>query len=441
MNLSSSNFCNKKIFIYGLARTGISTLNFLKNKGNKLICWDDKLKIRKKISKKFLLKSTKQLNKHLFDFIVISPGINKNNCSIKNFLSKNENKIITDLDIFYSFNYFNKIISITGTNGKSTTCKLLYEIFRACGYKVQLGGNIGRPLLGLKKLKKKSIFILELSSYQLDYTKYFRSNHAAILNISFDHLERHKNIQNYINAKAKIFKFQKETDIAYLSKKNKYFSKIKKNFKSKIKIVKLKNIYKIKKKITNDYLLTLTNLENIAFVLNITKKFKLNKKIIFRVINKFKGLPHRQEKIYSGKKIICINDSKATSFDASRQALNSYKNIFWILGGINKKKDKIQIQKLKKNIVQAYIVGKNKNFFINQFNNKINYKKCIDLPNAFPKVIKDIRIFKKKYSTYKIPTLLFSPAAASFDAYKDFEERGNHFKKLFNKNKSKLIYV
>ena len=290
-------------------------------------------------------------------------------------------------------------------------------------------------------MKKESIFILELSSYQLDYTKYFRSNHAAILNISFDHLERHKNIQNYINAKAKIFKFQKETDIAYLSKKNKYFSKIKKNFKSKIKIIKLKNIYKLKKKITNDYLLTLTNLENLAFVLNITKKFKLNKKIIFRVINKFKGLPHRQEKIYSGKKIICINDSKATSFDASRQALNSYKNIFWILGGINKKKDKIQLEKLKKNIVQAYIVGKNKNFFINQFNNKINYKKCIDLPNAFSKVIKDIGIFKKKYSTYKIPTLLFSPAAASFDAYKDFEERGNHFKKLFNKNKSKLIYV
>ena len=441
MNLSSRNFYNKKIFIYGLARTGISTLNFLKNKGNKLICWDDKPKTRKKISKNFLLKSTKQLNKHLFDFIVISPGINKNNCSIKNFLSKNENKIITDLDIFYSFNYFNKIISITGTNGKSTTCKLLYEIFRAGGYKAQLGGNIGRPLLDLKKLKKESIFILELSSYQLDYTKYFRSNHAAILNISFDHLERHKNIQNYINAKAKIFKFQKETDIAYLSKKNKYFSKIKKNFKSKIKIIKLKNIYKLKKKITNDYLLTLTNLENLAFVLNITKKFKLNKKIIFRVINKFKGLPHRQEKIYSGKKIICINDSKATSFDASRQALNSYKNIFWILGGINKKKDKIQLEKLKKNIVQAYIVGKNKNFFIHQFNNKINYKKCIDLPNAFPKVIKDIKIFKKKYSTYKIPTLLFSPAAASFDAYKDFEERGNHFKKLFNKNKSKLIYV
>ena len=92
-------------------------------------------------------------------------------------------------------------------------------------------------------------------------------------------------------------------------------------------------------------------------------------------------------------------------------------------------------------IVQAYIIGKNKNFFINQFNSKINYKKCINLANAFSKVIEDIKIFNKKYSNYKIPTLLFSPAAASFDAYRDFEERGNHFRKLFYKNRSKLIYV
>ena len=124
-----------------------------------------------------------------------------------------------------------------------------------------------------------------------------------------------------------------------------------------------------------------------------------------------------------------------------KQALNSYKNIFWILGGINKKNDKIYFKKLKKNIVQAYVFGKNINFFIKQLKNKIVYKKSTNLSQVFPKVIKDIKIFKKKYSNYKIPTLLFSPAAASFDAYKDFEERGNHFKKLFRKNKSKLVHV
>ena len=436
MNLSSSNFYNKKIFIYGLARTGISTLNFLKNKGNKLVCWDDKPEIRKKISKNFLLKSTRQLNQNLFDFIVISPGINKNKCSIKNFLNKNNSKIITDLDIFYSFNYLNKIISITGTNGKSTTCKLLYEIFRAGGYKVQLGGNIGRPLLGLKKLKKKSIFILELSSYQLDYTKYFRSNHAAILNISFDHLERHQNIQNYINAKAKIFKFQKETDIAYLSKKNKYFSKIKKNFKSKIKIIKLKNIYKFKKKITNDYLLTLANLENLAFVLNITKKFKLNKKIIFRVINKFKGLPHRQEKIYSGKKIICINDSKATSFDACLQSLSNYDQIYWIVGGLPKHQDHFYLKNVKKKIVKAYIIGKNISFFKNQIRKTIPFSVSNNMQNAVNNIYKDFQSSKNFRKT-----ILLSPAAASYDQFNNFENRGDHFKNLVIKKFKKKINV
>ena len=159
MNISSASFYNRKIFIYGLARTGLSTLNYLKNKENQIICWDDENKIRKKIEKKYLLKSLKQLKKISFDFIVISPGIDKKNCPIKNFLNKNKNIIITDLDIFYSFNKSNKIISITGTNGKSTTCKLLYEILKEAGHQVQLGGNIGRPVLALKKKKEKYYYI------------------------------------------------------------------------------------------------------------------------------------------------------------------------------------------------------------------------------------------------------------------------------------------
>ena len=102
----------------------------------------------------------------------------------------------------------NEIISITGTNGKSTICKLLEEVFKNAGFNVELVGNIGRPFLSLKKFNKKTLFIIELSSYQLEYTKYFRSNHSAILNIFPDHLDRHDNFKKYINAKLKIFKFQ-----------------------------------------------------------------------------------------------------------------------------------------------------------------------------------------------------------------------------------------
>ena len=268
MNLSSSNFYNKKIFIYGLARTGISTLNFLKNKGNKLICWDDKLKIRKKISKNFLLKSTKQLNKHLFDFIVISPGINKNNCSIKNFLRKNENKIITDLDIFYSHYTKNKIITITGTNGKSTTAKLLNLILINHKQDARLCGNIGNPVLLEKNISKKTIFVIEASSYQIDYSKIFKTNYAIILNISPDHLERHGSLKNYINAKFKLLKSQSRKDFAYINVKDKYLRKKIKRSKvfSKIINVNLNKIYKFGKKINNPYFLTRGNQENLSFI-------------------------------------------------------------------------------------------------------------------------------------------------------------------------------
>ena len=116
MNLSSSNYLNKKIFIYGLGKTGLSTLNFLKKKGNEIICWDDQSNVRKKINKQYLLKSKRKISKYFFDYIVLSPGIDKKTCDLKKFLYKNERKIITDLDIFYSFNHSNKIISITPKN-------------------------------------------------------------------------------------------------------------------------------------------------------------------------------------------------------------------------------------------------------------------------------------------------------------------------------------
>ena len=200
-----SKFTNKKILIYGFAKSGLATLKFLKKIKSEIYCWDDNSFVRKSIKKKYLLNFKKKLTNDFIDFIVVSPGINIRNCYLKNFLAKNRAKIITDLDIFYNFNKDSQIISVTGTNGKSTTCKLLEEVFRKSEYNVQLGGNIGKPILSLKKKNKKTIFVIEVSSYQLEYTQHFKSNHAAILNISSDHLERHGTITNYLKTKMKIF--------------------------------------------------------------------------------------------------------------------------------------------------------------------------------------------------------------------------------------------
>ena len=196
---------NKNIAIYGMGKTGISAANALIKLKARVSCWDDSQKIRKK-AKKLNYKINKFWKKDIFiDSILISPGIDINKCKIKNYLKKNLDKIITDLDLFFDINKDALIVSITGTNGKSTTCKIIEKILKTAGHNVKTIGNIGNPVLSLKKTKKKYILILEISSYQLEYSKLFKSDHAAILNISPDHLERHQNIKNYIKIKSKIF--------------------------------------------------------------------------------------------------------------------------------------------------------------------------------------------------------------------------------------------
>ncbi|MDA9721340.1 Mur ligase family protein, partial [Candidatus Pelagibacter sp.] len=187
---------NKKILIYGLGKSGISSFNFLKKK-NSCCIFDDNRKVIKKNYNKYYISKLKLL-KIKFDYIIISPGININNCTLSTYLKKNSKLIITELDIFYKF--FPKIftITITGTNGKSTTCKLLYEILLKHGIDARLTGNIGNPLLKEKKISRKTIFIVEASSYQLAYSKFFKSNISLILNISIDHLERHLTLRSYI---------------------------------------------------------------------------------------------------------------------------------------------------------------------------------------------------------------------------------------------------
>ena len=173
-------FNKKKILIYGLGKSGLSASKFLK-KNNQITTYDDKIKsnIKKIITVKF-------------DYIIISPGIDIHKCSLSNFLKNNSKKIYTDLDIFYNNHRQNNKITVTGTNGKSTTAKILYEVLKDQKVDVRLVGNIGYPVLLEKKVTNKTVFVIEASSYQLEYSKLFKSNISLILNISPDHLERHK---------------------------------------------------------------------------------------------------------------------------------------------------------------------------------------------------------------------------------------------------------
>jgi len=418
--------------------TGCSVARTLKKLGAKIFCWDDDVKIRKKIKNLNFPLNKFWLNQSFIDDIVISPGIDVSRCKINNYLRKNLNKIITDLDLFFDLNKDCLMISITGTNGKSTTCKIIEKILKTAKYNVKTVGNIGNPILSLNKTKKKYVFILEVSSYQLQYSKLFRSKHAAILNISPDHLERHGSLKNYINAKFKLLKSQSRKDFAYINAKDKYLHKKIKSSKvfSKIINVNLNKIYKFRKKINNPYFLTRGSQENLSFIFSICETLNLKNKNILKIINKFKGLKFRQEIIYKSKKVTCINDSKATSFTSSINILKSLQKVFWVVGGIPKLGDKFTLKKSECKNINAYIFGKNKSFFVKQFKNKLSFCCFKDLKEAIQKILDDV---KNSNNSNLHKTILFSPSAASFDSFNNFEERGEYFNFLLKKYKVKKI--
>jgi len=426
----ANQFNNQNILIYGFGKSGRACFKYLR-KNNKIEIYDDKKSSIPKNFKKNSINKTK-LTSVNFDRIVVSPGIDINKCTLKKYLSKNKSKIISELDIFYLNNIKNKKITITGTNGKSTTSKLLHDVLKKHGKDVRLVGNIGNPLLLEKNIKPKTIFVIEASSYQIEYSKYFKTDFAIILNISPNHLERHRTFKNYIKSKFGLIKSQKKNSFAFIEKNNNFLKEeLKKNkINSKIIKVNLKISNKIKKKIKNSYFENKNNLNNLKFVLEISKKLKLKNQKVFKVVNSFKELNFRQQILYKNKKLLIINDSKSTNFSSSINLLESYKNIYWLVGGRFKKGDNFVLNKKYYKNINAYIFGKRKKFFVKNLINKIKYKTFDNIKNALVEIIIDAK--KKNLSPVNI---IFSPSAASFDQFSNFEERGKNFNYLVRKLK------
>ena len=428
MDKISKIFFDKKILVYGLGKSGISTFHFLKKK-NKVFLFDDNNKIKTTTQIKKKLLTVKKVFQTRFDFIILSPGIDRNKCKLKKFLIRNKKLIYTDLDVFYSF-YRNDCITLTGTNGKSTTCKLLYNILKDQKKDVKLAGNIGIPILSVKKIFPKTIFIIEASSYQLDYCKIFNSKYGAILNLSPDHIERHGNLKNYISAKFKLLKNQKKDSVGFVNKHDQLIQKKLKqnNFKNKIININTNLNNNILKNVKNKYFLSKSNQANLSFALEIAKHFRVKKKELFKTVNNFYGLDYRQQIIFDKKNLTIINDSKSTSYSSSVEILKMYKNIYWLLGGIPKKADKFLLSKKYFHNIKCYIYGKNFNKFTKDLKNKIELSRFKNLKRALSAILKEID--NKKLTKN---TILFSPASASFDSFKNFEERGLYFNELIKK--------
>ena len=250
------------------------------------------------------------------------------------------------------------------------------------------------------------------------------------MNISPDHLERHKTINNYVKSKLKILNNYSKNYFGFINKKDLLTTNELKKQKIKRKILKV-DVHSedyVKEKIDNEYFSNEANRENFSFIMAISNKLRLKRKIVFETLKRFKGLRFRQQIIYKNSFLTIINDSKSTSFSSSISILKNKLNIYWLLGGIPKKGDKLNLPKKYYTNIKAFIYGRNKKFFIKQLKGKIQHSNFNNLNDALKKIF--LIINKKNFPKKNI---IFSPSAASFDSFKNFEDRGDHFNKLIKK--------
>ena len=437
-------------YIYGLSKSGQSIIDYLDSINEDYYCWDDNKKIREKLqncNNKVNLVNPINLDLQLVNECFVTPGISFNNSKIK-ILKKNNINLFRDLELYARLTEDKKIIGVTGTNGKSTTTKLVSDILSSNNIKNFAGGNLGLPLLDYKKLDNKIKFhIIELSSFQLESFVSFNPFVSILLNISPDHLDRYKSFSEYILQKEKIINLNKnglniisldDSNTLDIYKKNKEkFIPISVKYLEKGIYYKdnfiVDNFFDHNKKINissmSPSLFGFFNIQNILAAYTVSKILELDTNKFIKVIKNFKGLPYRLEKIYQNDYLQVINNSKATNVDSSIKSIMNYENIYLILGGKQNenKKEFNKILNYRKKINKIYLIGETSISIYNQLKNEINCEICNTLDIAIKKIFLDI----KKCKTFQ--TILFAPACASFDQFKNYEDRGERFTELITK--------
>ena len=446
-----------KVIVFGAGLSGIGAKQLLEKNGFDVYLVDDKIVISSK-------EGIKILNNEDIEFIVKSPGISWKVELLETAQEKGI-KVISEIDLAYKYmNKSIKIISITGTNGKTTTATKIFELLEFAGKKVKLAGNAGFSFAKLVADEEELEYVvLELSSYQLENNPQIHSNIAGIINLTPDHLARYKNVEEYYITKFNIFGKQTKDDFALINLDDKEFFELYENKKLKEKI-KAKKIYLSKEKkgnvfvdngsifvmknlentieTTNEIIENIAekiidvkdlalkgvhNLENMLFTISVGKILEIENEKIVQFLKTTKALEHRLENFYVKDNTVFINDSKGTNVESTLKAIDSFENkIILILGGDDKKvSNKELVKKIKEKVSFVYLIGVNASILINDME-KIGYKNYKNL-ETLENVIKYLQ---EKEDFTEDKTILLSPATSSWCQFKNFEHRGNTFKKL-----------
>ena len=361
--------------------------------------------------------------------------------------------VIGDMELFArALNEFKsvdrpRIVGITGTNGKSTTTALIGHILKFSGKDVRVGGNIGIGVLDLEKLHSEAIYVLELSSYQLDLAESLRCDVAVMLNISPDHLSRHGGMDGYVGAKRRIFRNQGPDDYAIIGVDDMRSGVMSTQLTSEglRRVIPISAEYGLGRGVavlegmlqdsmsgraehpvdirTAKALPGRHNHQNIAAAYAACRALGLDPSDILSAIETFPGLPHRLENIGAINGVRFINDSKATNAQAAEQAIRAFPNAWWIVGGRPKEEGIDDLVPLFGQIRKAYLIGESTEAFARALTGKLEHSKCRTMDVAVLQAFEDARA-----SGVEGAVVLFSPACASFDQYRDFEQRGLAFR-------------
>lgn len=441
-------FENKKILILGFARSGYEAAKYLLKHHNSVVLTDmktehdkDQIEELKNLGIKFVLGShPDDLLDNTFDYLIKNPGVPIDH---KYVLKAKELGIEVINEVEMAFRLLPqdvKFVAITGTNGKTTTTTLIYNILKEAGKSAHLTGNIGYPLIGfLDKLKKDDIIVMETSCQQLENLTKFNPDIAVMTNLSPAHIDFLKSYENYKRVKTKIFQNHTEKNIAILNFENEDVLDSTKNIKSTVKYfsskkeingcyIKNESIYYYDEKIIDlkdIKLIGVHNYENIMAAIMVVKELGISNEFITKVLKEFKGVEHRIEFVRELNGVKYYNDSKATNIKATQIALSSFKTpVIILLGGLDRGHDFFELKDYMKYVKHIVALGECRNR-VEEFANKLGIP-CTNVETMKEAVPAAFEVAEKG------DTVLLSPASASWDQYKKFEDRGDEFKELVN---------
>ena len=424
--ITTPAFKDRKFAILGLARSGLSAARALVAGGAEVLAWDNDEGARAKVADIATIADPLLSDLTGYEAIVVSPGVPINRHPIADKAKAACIPLIGDIELFAMARPNlppHRVVGITGTNGKSTTTALVNHLLESASIPVCMGGNIGLPILSQMPLPAGGVYVLELSSYQIDITHSLACDAAALINLSPDHLDRYDGYDGYMASKARLFEMQTGTEFSVFGKGDVDTERVYNQVLARrgAEFVHLTDPQSVTGQAEWPSLQGPHNLQNIAVAIAIVESLGVTEAQWRPAMRSFNGLAHRMEVVAERNGILFINDSKATNAASTAPALAAYPRVHWIVGGLPKTDNLDECIPNFSHVVKAYTIGEAGPLFYELLSPQLPVERSEMMGAA---------VHSAAAQAQPGDVIMLSPACASFDQFKDFEARGDAFRAI-----------